>query len=60
MVGQRGLDLDLLFQSLMIAGGVTGLLLRHTGADTWLALAMIVMVVVYIGLGYSTVAVGSP
>lgn len=60
VVGQRGVDLDLLFQCLMIAGGVTGLLLRHTGADTWLALAMIVMVVVYIGLGYSTVAVGSP
>ncbi len=60
VVGQRGLDLDLLFQCLMVAGGVTGLLLRRTGADTWLALAMIVTVVVYIGLGYSTVAVGSP
>lgn len=57
-VGQRGLDLDLLFQCLMVAGAVTGLLLRRTSADTVLASVMIVMVVVYVGLGYSTVEVG--
>jgi len=59
-VGQRGLDLDLLFQCLLVSGSVTGLMLRRTRADTLLASAMIVMVVVYIGLGYSTVEVGSP
>lgn len=59
-VGQRGLDVDLLFQCLMIAGAITGLLLRNIRTDTMLASAMIVMVVVYIGVGYSTVEVGSP
>ena len=59
-VGQRGFDLDLLFQCLLVSGAVTGLMLRRTRADTLLASAMIVMVVVYIGLGYSTVEVGSP
>ena len=58
-VGQRGLDLDLLFQCLMVTGAVTGLFLRRTRTDTWLAVAMIGMIVVYISLGYSTVAVGS-
>ncbi len=59
-VGQRGLDLDLLFQCLMVTGAVVGLTLRRAAADTALAAAMIVMMAVYIGLGYSTVAVGSP
>ncbi|HQC78686.1 MAG TPA: hypothetical protein PLH92_18445, partial [Mycobacterium sp.] len=59
-VGQRGLDLDLLFQCLMVAGAVIGLFLRRTGADTALALTMALMVAVYIAVGYSTVAVGSP
>lgn len=59
-VGQRGLDLDLLFQGLLVIGAVTGLVLRSTRTDTLLASAMIVMVIVYIGLGYSTVEVGSP
>ena len=59
VVGQRGLDLDLLFQCLMATGAIIGLFLRRTRPDTWLAVAMIGMIVVYISLGYSTVAVGS-
>ena len=43
----------------MVTGAVTGLFLRRTRTDTWLAVAMIGMIVVYISLGYSTVAVGS-
>ena len=59
-IGQRGLDRDLLFQCLLVAGGVTGLSIRGARADAALAAVMTVLVVVYIGLGYSTVAVGSP
>ncbi len=59
-VGQRGLDLDLLFQCLVVAGSVTGLLLRRRGGDTMLAAVMIAVVVIYIAVGYSTVEVGSP
>ncbi len=59
LIGQRGLDLDLLFQCLMIAGGITGLFLRRSSADTLLAVAMTVAVFVYIGIGYTTVAVGT-
>ena len=59
VIGQRGLDLDLLFQCLMIAGGLGGLFLRSTRADTVLAVAMTVAVFVYIGIGYSTVTVGA-
>jgi hypothetical protein len=57
LIGQQGLDLDLLFQALIVAGAITGLALRSTVADTVLAAAMIVVVLTYIGLGYSTVQV---
>ena len=57
LIGQQGWDLDLLFQGLIVGGAVVGLALRSTLADTVLAAAMIVGVLVYIGLGYSTVAV---
>ncbi len=60
VIGQRGLDLDLLFQCLMGAGAITGLFLRSTRADIGLAVAMIAVVLTYIGLGYSTVEVGGP
>ena len=60
LIGQRGFDRDLLFQCLMVAGGVTGLFLHRTRADVVLAVVMTVVVVIYIALGYSTVAVGSP
>ena len=60
VIGQRGLDFDLLFQCLLAAGGLTGLLLRRTRADITLAAVMTLIVCVYIGLGYSTVEVGGP
>lgn len=59
-IGELGFDLDLLFQCLIIAGGIIGLMLRNTRADIWLAAAMIAIVLTYIGVGYSTVEVGSP
>lgn len=58
-IGQQGLDMDLLFQCLIVAGAVLGLTLRSTTADTVLAAAMIAVVLAYIGLGYSTVEVGT-
>ena len=59
-IGELGFDLDLLFQCLIIAGGIIGLMLRSTRADIWLGVAMIAIVLTYIGVGYSTVEVGSP
>ncbi|MGI9126530.1 MAG: hypothetical protein ACR2JM_17565 [Mycobacterium sp.] len=59
LIGQQGLDLDLLFQGLIIAGAVTVLLVRNATADSVLAAAMIVVVATYIGLGYSQVQVRS-
>lgn len=59
-IGELGFDRDLFFQCLIIAGGVIGLTLRNTRADIWLAAAMIAIVLTYIGVGYSTVEVGSP
>jgi hypothetical protein len=55
LIGQQGLDLDLLFQVLIVAGA--GLVLRSTVADTVLAAAMVAVVLTDIGLGYSTVEV---
>jgi hypothetical protein len=37
LIGQRGLDLDLLFQCLLAAGGLFGLFLRRTRADIAMA-----------------------
>ena len=59
LLGQQGLDLDLLFQALIVAGALTGLAVRSTVADSLLAAAMIAVVAVYIGVGYSTVEVKS-
>lgn len=56
-IGQQGLDSDLLFQVLIIAGAITGLFLRSSRADGILAAAMTVVVLTYIGVDYSTVAV---
>lgn len=57
LIGDQGLDLDLLFQSLIIAGASTGLMLRSNRADSVLAAAMIAVVLAYVGLAYSTVEV---
>lgn len=59
LIGQQGADLDLLFQCLIIVGAVVGLALRRTAADSVLAVVMTAVVLTYIGLGYSTVQVGS-
>lgn len=59
MIGQQDFDLDLLFQCLIIAGAIIGLVVRSTSADLMLAAAMTLVVLTYIGLGYSTVEVGS-
>ena len=56
-MGELALDIDLLFQGLIILGAVIGLFLRSRRADAILALAMIAVVCAYIGVGYSTVAV---
>lgn len=58
LIGQQGLDKDLLFQCLIIAGAGIGLALGSATADSVLAAAMIVVVLTYIGLGYSTVKIG--
>lgn len=59
LIGQQGLDLDLLFQGLLVAGAVVGLLLHRGAADSVLAVTMIGVVAIYIGLAYSTVDVKS-
>lgn len=59
LIGQRGMDVDLLFQCLLAAGGLSGLFIRRIGGDVALAAAMLMVVCVYIGVGYSTVEVGS-
>lgn len=57
LIGEQGLDVDLLFQVLIIAGALAGLALRTSVADSMLAAGMIAVVLAYIGLGYSTVDV---
>ena len=57
LIGHQSWDIDLLFQVLIVAGAVAGLLVRSARADTVLAAAMIVAVITYIGVGYSTVVV---
>ncbi len=57
LIGEQSWDLDLLFQSLLIAGACVGLLLRRQFADTALAALMIGLVIAYIGIEYSTTVV---
>lgn len=57
LIGEQGLDADLVFQSLIVAGGVAGLTVRGRVSDTVLAAAMIGVVIAYIAVGYSTVPV---
>lgn len=57
LIGDQGLDRDLLFQVLLIAGALIGLRLRTTTADVVLATALIIVLLTYIGLDYSTVQV---
>ncbi|MCW1958173.1 MAG: hypothetical protein KIH64_006430 [Mycobacterium sp.] len=59
LIGHQGFDLDLVFQCLIIVGAVIGLVIRSSAADSLLAAAMTLVVLTYIGLGYSTVQVGS-
>lgn len=59
LIGQQGFDLDLLFQCLIVVGAVFGLVIRGARADGVLAVVMTLVVLTYIGLGYSTVQVGS-
>lgn len=54
--GELALDVDLLFQSLFVAGGVIGMFLRGRTADLVLAIAMVVLLCTYIGLEYSVVS----
>ena len=55
-VGEQGIDTDLLFQALIVLGGVIGLVIRRQRSDTLLAVAMIGLLCAYIGIGYSSVA----
>ena len=57
LISQQGLDADLVFQIVIAAGGVVGLLLHKPAADVALAVAMIAILGVYIGSQYSTVLV---
>ncbi len=57
LMGELAFDMDLLFQSLIVVGGVVGLFLRRPSADAVLAGTMIVLVVLYIAVGYSSVEV---
>lgn len=57
LIGQQGVDADLLFQCLIVAGAVVGLVVRGARADILLAVAMIAVLGTYIGLEYSTVLV---
>ena len=57
LIGQQGLDADLLFQCLLVAGAVVGLTVRGPVPDTVLAVTMIAVLCTYIGLEYSTVLV---
>ncbi|MGB0878506.1 MAG: hypothetical protein ACPGXI_15780 [Mycobacterium sp.] len=57
LIGEQSWDLDLLFQGLIVAGGVVGLFLRKTAADIALAVLMIGFVITYIGMGYASVVV---
>ena len=59
IIGQQGFDLDLLFQCLILAGGIAGLMIRSITADSVLAAVLTAVVVTYIAVGYSTVQVGS-
>ena len=59
VLGNAGFDLDLLFQVLLIGGGVVGLLSKGRPVDLWLAVVMIGVVVAYILIGYATVSVVS-
>ena len=58
-VGEQGFDTDLLFQVLIVIGGVIGLALRRQRWDNLLAVAMIVLLCVYIGIGYSDVSLAA-
>lgn len=57
LIGHQGWDVDLVFQLTIVAGAVAGLLARRARTDTVLAAVMIVAVIAYIGVGYSTVVV---
>ena len=57
LIGQQGIDADLLFQCLIVAGALIGMTVRGRRADTAVALAMIAVLCTYIGLEYPTVSV---
>lgn len=57
VLSNAGFDSDLLFQMLLLAGGVVGLAIRRRPADTWLALAMIAIISAYILIDYAVVEV---
>lgn len=54
-VGEQGWDTDLLFQLLLVIGGVIGLVVRKQRVDVLLAVAMILILCTYIGASYSSV-----
>lgn len=57
VLGNAAFDSDLLFQTLLVGGGVVGLLSRGRPLDTWLGAAMIAIVGAYILLDYAVVSV---
>ena len=57
ILGNAGLDSDLLFQVLIIVGGVVGLFIRKRNADLVLAVIMSLVVLTYILVDYSTVTI---
>jgi hypothetical protein len=58
-MGEQGFDSDLLFQVILVLGGVVGLLVRRQRSDIVLATAMISALCTYIGVGYSSVSLAT-
>lgn len=54
VLGNSGFDRDLLFQLILVAGGVVGLFIRKPKFDQVLGIAMIIALLAYIALDYST------
>ena len=59
VIGEQGSDVDLLFQVLVIFGGIVGLFVRNPRAGAVLAAAMIAVLCTYIGVAYSSVSLAT-
>lgn len=60
VLGNAGFDSDLLFQMLLLAGGLVGLVIKGRPADTWLGVVMIGIISAYILIDYAVLKVPAP